>query len=157
MKPESVSPVIDQESPSLQLAAGESTAKENPARNEEASRCAFRYANRRRCRLPITTLSAPFCPQHSVFHPDDPDSINLAPALLGSLTELTSAVHMQTTLSKLFVLLAQNRISNKKAAVLTYIIQQLLQTLPAVYYETHDDEDDDKVTIIMNAPRPIRD
>lgn len=104
----------------------------------------------------MTPHSAPFCQKHSSFRPDDPDSVNLAPALLGDLTQLTSAVHMQTTLSKLFMLLAQNRVTTRKAAVLTYIIQQLLQTLPAVYYETHDDKDDNRATIIMDGPRPDR-
>jgi hypothetical protein len=159
MKPESVSSVIDQEfspSQSAQPAPGETPANESLVRKEDVPRCAFRYLNRHQCRFPITPHTAPFCAKHSSFRPDDPDSINLAPALLGDLTQLNSAVHMQTTLSKLFILLAQNRISTRKAAVLTYIIQQLLQTLPAVYYETHE-YDDDKVTIIMDGPRPIRD
>jgi hypothetical protein len=158
MKPESANPVINQEFPrpqSVQLATGETGANESQARNEDALRCAFRYANRHQCRLPMTPLSAPFCQQHSSFRPDDPDSINLAPALLGDLTELTSAVHMQTTLSRLFVLLAQNRVTTKKASVLTYIIQQLLRTLPAIDREVNGD--DDHVNIILDMPRPVRD
>jgi hypothetical protein len=160
MKPESVSPAIDQEFPraqSVQLAPGATDAKESEGHNEDAPRCAFRYLNRHQCRYPITPHSAPFCEKHSSFRPDDPDSINLAPALLGDLTELTTAVDMQTALSKLFILLAQNRVTTKKASVLTYIIQQLLHTLPAIYQETHGDGDDDHVTIIMDGPRPIRD
>jgi hypothetical protein len=165
MKPESVSPTLaspttDQEFPrprSVQPAPGDTDAKESQSRNEDSPRCAFRYANRHQCRFPMTPLSAPFCQQHSSFRPDDPDSINLAPALLGDLTELNTAVDMQTTLSKLFILLAQNRVTTKKASVLSYIIQQLLRTLPAIYQETHGDSDDDHVTIIMDGPRPIRD
>ncbi|HVS88384.1 MAG TPA: hypothetical protein VHF01_09200 [Candidatus Acidoferrum sp.] len=158
MKPESPNPVIDQEfsrPQSVQLAPGETSANESQARNEDSPRCAFRFANRHQCRFGMTLLSAPYCHQHSSFRPDDPDSINLAPALLGDLTELTTAADMQTTLSKLFILLAQNRVTTKKASVLTYIIQQLLRTLPAIYQETHGD--DDHVTIIMDGPRPIRD
>jgi hypothetical protein len=163
MKPKPVSPALNQEfsrRQSVQLTPGQTDAEESQACNENTPRCAFRFANRHQCRFPMTPHSAPFCQKHSSFRPDDPDSINLAPALLGDLTQLTSAVHMQTTLSKLFILLAQNRVSTKKAAVLTYIVQQLLQTLPAVYYETHDDTDDDRekdhVTIIMDGPRPDR-
>jgi hypothetical protein len=158
MKPESASPVIDQQtSParSLQLANGETGSKETQVCNENTPRCAFRFANRHLCRFPMSPLSAPFCEKHSSFRPDDPDSINLAPALLGDLTELTTALDMQTALSKLFILLAQNRVTTKKASVLTYIIQQLLHTLPAIYQETHGD--DDQVNIIMDMPRPIRD
>jgi hypothetical protein len=62
---------------------------------------------------------------------------------------------MQMTLSKLFILLAQNRVTSKKASVLTYIIQQLLRTLPAIDREVNGD--DGHVNIIMDMPRPNRD
>jgi hypothetical protein len=162
MKHESVShaparPTIDQEvshAQSVQLAHGETDASESQERNEDAPRCAFRYANRHLCRFSITPLSAPFCQNHSSFRPDDPDSINLAPALLGDLTELITAVDMQTTLSRLFILLAQNRVTTKKASVLTYIIQQLLHTLPAIEHETGEGA---VTQVILDVPRPIRD
>src|SRR5260370_7427602 len=98
---------VDQEgshAQSAQLAPGETGAKETQALDENTPRCAFRFANRHQCRLPIAPHSAPFCQKHSSFRPDDPDSINLPPALLGALTELTSPVDIQITLSKLFIL-----------------------------------------------------
>jgi hypothetical protein len=122
MNPESVSPVIDQElspSQSNTPAAEAASANESLARKEDTPRCSFRYLNRHQCRFPITPHTALLCAKHSSFRPDDPDSIYLAPALLGDVTQLNSAVHMQTTLSKLLILLAQNRISPRKAAVQT--------------------------------------
>ncbi len=149
---------VDQEgshAQSAQLAPGETGAKETQALDENTPRCAFRFANRHQCRLPIAPHSAPFCQKHSSFRPDDPDSINLAPALLGDLTELTSAVDMQITLSKLFIFFSNDPATTKKASVLTYIIQQLLRTLPAIDREVNGD--DGHVNIIMDMPRPNRD
>jgi hypothetical protein len=161
MKLQSASPTIDQEisrAPSVPLAPGDTGATESQQSNASAPRCAFRFANRHRCRLPLTPLSAPFCHLHSSFRPDDLDSINLAPALLGDLTELTTAVDMQTALSKLFILLAQNRVTTKKASVLTYIIQQLLRTLPAIERELNpQSSEDDATVLIVDIPRPVRD
>jgi hypothetical protein len=163
MKPESLTSTpantsIDQEvshAQSAQLAPGETGAEETQGLNENTPRCAFRFSNRHQCRFPVTPHSAPFCQKHFSFRPNDPNSINLAPALLGDLTELTSAVDMQMTLSKLFILLAQNRVTTKKASVLTYIIQQLLRTLPAIDREVNGE--DGHVNIIMDMPRPNRD
>ncbi|GAC1619822.1 MAG: hypothetical protein NVS9B13_09520 [Candidatus Acidiferrum sp.] len=127
----------------------------NPCIDNDLSLCQYRYASRRRCRLPVTPLSAPFCHQHSAFRPDDPDSINLAPTLLGDLTEIDTAQDMKHVLGKLFLLLAQNRISTKKAATLTYILQQLLRTLPAIEHELNP-SGDDPTEIVIDVPRPVR-
>ena len=46
---------------------------------EHVARCAFRFSNRNRCRMLVTPHTAPYCPQHDTFRPDDPDAVNLAP------------------------------------------------------------------------------
>ena len=159
MNPESSSATLTQEiftTSSGHQSTDATDAREASQNEPGAASCVYRYANRHHCRLPVTPLSAPFCHRHASFRPKDPDSVNLAPALLGELTNLTTAVDMQSALSKLFILLAQNRITTKKASVLAYIIQQLMHTLPAVYYETHgyEDEDDQPITVIM--PRRLQ-
>jgi hypothetical protein len=119
-------------------------------------RCQHRTPNGRRCRFPVTPQASSFCQKHFAFHQEDSGSTDLAPALLGDLTEIVTASDMQHVLGKLFLLLAQNRIATKKAAVLTYIIQQLLRTLPAIERELGAQSPDAGPTIIMDLPRPVR-
>jgi len=105
----------------------------------------------------VTAPDSLFCPQHSHLRLDDPDSINLAPLLLGKLKGLASACEIQYALSNLFVLTAQNRISTKRAAVLTYMLQNLIRTLPAVHHELNPTGEDTPPQIVFDTPRPIRD
>ena len=143
MKPSSVSPDFTSESPAITL---ETDALSPVPRGllpstiapSQSPRCAFTSLNGRRCRMLATSLDALFCPHHAYLRLDDPDSINLAPLLLGKLKELNSACDIQRVLSNLFILLAQNRISTKRAAVLTYMLQNLIRTLPAVAQELED-------------------
>ena len=120
-------------------------------------RCAFTSLNGRRCRMTATSPDSIFCPHHSYLRLDDPDSINLAPLLLGKLKELNSACDIQRALSNLFILLAQNRISTKRAAVLAYMLQNLIRTLPAVDHELNPSGEEVPTKIIFDTPRPIRD
>ena len=130
----------------------------NKSEVKAAARCAFSSTRGRRCRMPSMPETFPFCPQHSAYQPQDLDSINLAPALLGKLKELHTASDMQRVLGKLFILLAQNRVTTKKAAVLTYIIQQLLRTLPEVEHELNSQSGADPAAspILIDLPRPDR-
>jgi hypothetical protein len=101
----------------------------------ELSRCQHHFYSGRRCRMPATSAEIPFCAQHSALHPDDLDSIDICPDLLGSAREINNPTDMQIVLTRILVLLAQNRITTQKAAVMTYIVQQLLRTLPAIEQE----------------------
>ena len=117
------------------------------------SHCAHTHPSGRRCRMPAAPGSFPFCLQHAAFRPDDPDSLNLVPDLVGKRRKLTSASQMQRALGKLFLLLAEGRITPKRASVLTYIVQQLLRTLPEI--EREQGLDQDRPISLEGLPYPI--
>jgi len=83
------------------------------------------------------------------FQPSDED---LSTAFGGLLTGLQSACGIHDFLSQLTVLLVQNRISTRRAAILAYLGQTLLRTLPAI-----QDELEPEPQIIFDLPRPKRD
>lgn len=75
------------------------------------------------------------------------------PAFGGLLSKLQSACGIHDFLSQLTVLLVQNRISTRRAAILAYLGQILLRTLPAIQAELEPAEPQ----IIFDLPRPKRD
>jgi hypothetical protein len=72
---------------------------------------------------------------------------------LGQLDDLKSAEQINEFLGKLLILVVQNRISARRAAVLTYITNQLLRSLVAITRQLESDP----VKLIFDAPRPERD
>ena len=107
-------------------------------------RCQYTTSDGRRCRtarLPDSSLCLlhrqrqPAAPAKSAVEgAGDPDSIG--PELLGPFEELKTATAVNHVLGKLFALLARNRIPVRNAAVLAYIGQLLLNSLPGVRRET---------------------
>ena len=69
-----------------------------------------------------------------------------------NLDDFTSAAQINDFLSRLLLLLAQDKISTRRAAVLTYITSQLLRTLPAIDKE----ENAEPTQFIFDLPRPER-
>lgn len=84
------------------------------------------------------------------FQPTDED---LSPAFAGLLSGFQSALRIHDFLTQLTVLLVQNRISTRRAAILAYLGQTLLRTLPAIEEELEPGEPQ----IIFDLPRPKRD
>ena len=66
---------------------------------------------------------------------------------------LSSASDINKVLSSLFLALSQDRIAARRAAVLAYIGNLLLRTLPAMDRETGEDS---PVQVIFDMPRPDR-
>ena len=125
--------------------------------NISNSRCQHRYAHGKRCRLSISNLDSAFCPIHSTLPGYETDSSEIAAALTANLSEFRSAVAVNDFLARLLLLLAQNRISPRKAAVLAYITNQLLRTLPAIDRELNPPVDpNERVQIIYDIDRPYR-
>lgn len=119
-------------------------------------RCMHRTPTGRRCRTSIPHAGALFCLRHGALH-GAIDLHDVSPALLGDLSEIDTAQDTKRVLNNLFLLLAQDRIPVKKAAVLTYILQQLLHTLPAIDRELRPlNELDSAPQITFDIPRPIR-
>lgn len=113
----------------------------------ELSRCQHRTSTRRRCRLRVVDAHSGLCFRHAQLQLQKLEVPDLSPDLVGTLTGFTSAADINQVLSKLLILLAQNRISPRRAAVLAYISNLLLRTLPAIGKETDG-------TVIWDIPAP---
>ena len=117
-----------------------------------SARCNYRFPNGMRCRL-IGFGSQPFCPKHTqVAAPPPPEPAEVASTLTANLDDFTSAAQINDFLSRLLLLLAQDKISTRRAAVLAYITNQLLRTLPAIAKE----ENGGQTTIIIDMQHPER-
>ena len=120
-----------------------------------AAHCRHRTPSGRRCRLPISDLDSGLCLNHRLRLQKDRDLADLASALTGKSEEFQTAAGINHSLAELYLLLAQNRISPRRAAVLAYISNLLLRTLPAIEKELDPDSNDD-VRLVWGVPRPDR-
>jgi hypothetical protein len=117
-----------------------------------SARCNHRFPNGMRCRL-IGFARQPFCPKHThAAAPSPPEPVEIASTLTANLDDFTSAAQINDFLSRLLLLLAQDKISTRRAAVLAYITNQLLRTLPAIAKE----DNAGPTTIIVDMPGPDR-
>ena len=123
-----------------------------PSFINQSARCAHVFPNGRRCRL-YAAVNPSFCPAHAPLPANQPDAAEIASTLTVNLDDFTSAAQINDFLSRLLLLLAQDKISTRRAAVLAYITNQLLRTLPAIAKE----ENREDTTIIFDMPGPERD
>src|SRR5258708_7483915 len=92
-------------------------------------RCTHRFANGMRSRLLTLEAGSVFCAHvNSVENQREP--ADTAAALTADLKEFRSAIPINDFLARLLLLLAENKISPRRAAVLAYITNQLLRTPP---------------------------
>ena len=123
-----------------------------PSFINQSARCIHLFPNGRRCRL-YATANPNFCPAHAPLPANQPDAAEIASTLTINLDDFTSAAQINDFLSRLLLLLAQDKISTRRAAVLAYITNQLLRTLPAIAKE----ENAEPTQIIFDMPGPDRD
>jgi hypothetical protein len=118
------------------------------------AKCSHFTARGRRCRL-RALRSGGLCFRHAALQiqPAQPVDVDLSADFLIQLDDLHSADQINQFLAKLLILVVQNRISARRAAVLAYITNQLLRTLPAIAKE----EDAKPTQIIFDMPGPDRD
>jgi len=141
------------------------TKDDSLPRASREGRCQHRFANGKRCRSSASQSHFGLCLHHFTVsaavgasrQQSQSDSVDLSAELIGELSDFESAVAINKFLTNLLVQVTKGRISPRRAAVLAYITNQLLHSHRAIDYddERHS-EGDDKVTIIMNAPRPDR-
>ena len=130
-------------------------AKPNSSNNY--ARCTHRYHNGRRCRISAAESDTQFCPIHAKLPENQIEAPDVTATLTANLSEFRSAIPINDFLARLLLLLAQNRIGPRKAAVLTYITSQLLRTLPAIDRELNPPVDpNQRVQIIYDIQRPQR-
>jgi hypothetical protein len=129
-----------------------------PSFINNSARCSYRFANGRRCRLSASNLDSVFCPSHATLPENQREASDTAASLTADLKEFRSAIPINDFLARLLLLLAENKISPRRAAVLAYITNQLLRTLPAIDRELNPKEDPNApVEIICDIPGPERD
>src|SRR6266404_7955443 len=89
----------------------------------------------RQCRL--RAIRSGLCFLHAALQLQSaqPVDVDLSADFLGQLNDLQSAEQINQFLAKLLILVVQNRISARRAAVLTYITNQLLHSLVAIKRE----------------------
>jgi hypothetical protein len=103
---------------------------------DDSNRCQYRYASGKRCRLSGSKPHLGLCSQHFRMANPGPserwhnDSEDLSSELLPELSGFKSAIHIDQFLARLLALVTRGRISPRRAAVLSYITNQLLHSHP---------------------------
>ena len=109
-------------------------------------RCAYRTSDGRQCRLSVTDARSGLCPQHRSAQMQT-EAADHFPYLSRNFQYFQTAQGVNYSLMNLYQLLAQNRISPRRAAVLSYISSLLLRTLPQI--------DADRAAGITDPTKPM--
>lgn len=124
------------------------------------NRCQHNFDNGTRCRLPIADPTHNLCPRHASLHSEPPKVADLRSILAGKVTEFEDAQEVNKFLSNLLILLSEDRISPRRAAVMAYTCNLLLRTLTVHIQELRAYSDDEPADIRIDfgdLPRPQRD
>src|SRR5580704_7817223 len=112
----------------------------------DSTRCQHHTTSGRRCKLPVETPGKLLCFTHAR-ELMKADTLNLKTALLTGHQGFQTAQGINNTLGNLYILLANNYISPRRAAVLAFINSLQLRTLPAI--------DADQAAGIIDPTAPI--
>jgi hypothetical protein len=126
-----------------------------PSPISDASRCAQRFANGKRCTYPARPYSS-FCPSHARAEAARRQAADLVATLTGGLDEFKSPAAISDFLSRLLLLLAQDRVSPRRGAVMAYTASLLLRAVSATAEEKAEKENPQNrpVTFIWDLPCP---
>jgi hypothetical protein len=128
------------------------TARSAGAAASDALRCRYLTPTGRRCRSLASGSESGFCLRHGgVEQPRQP--ADLAPALIGD-GDLRSPEGIHRSLAELFTLLAMDRISPRRAAVLAYVGSLLLRTVGAIDEKRVSEKP--ALKLIWDMPAPAR-
>jgi hypothetical protein len=101
-----------------------------------ATRCQFHFSDGRCCRMLRSPAHASFCAFHAKQELQLIESQRLGGEISASLHgDFLTATDINHVLGKLFIAAAQDRVPLRKAAVLTYMGQVMLSSLPHVKQE----------------------
>ena len=95
------------------------------------TRCTHRTPSGRQCRLPVSDARSGLCPRHRA-EQQQIETADYYGHLTRNYHDFQTAQGINHSLHNLYELLAQNRISARRAAVLSYISSLLLRTLPQI-------------------------
>jgi hypothetical protein len=119
----------------------------------QPERCLHRTKCGRRCRRPAAGPESRFCERHEGI--DDADhKPDLSLALTAGLQKLDSPAALSEFLSRLLLLLSQDRISPRRAAVLAYVTNQILRAVSAVERQATKNEEGTHIEYVIGIPRP---
>ncbi len=99
-----------------------------------STRCSHRTAAGRQCRQLSVNLQSKLCAHH-LAQLNQEEADDLSDDLLARSQNFQTAQGVNFALANIYRLLAANRISTRRAAVLAYINSLLLRTLPAIDYD----------------------
>ncbi len=102
-----------------------------PTAHSVSLRCTHRTAGGRQCRLSASDARSGLCPQHCA-EQKQVGTADYYQHLTTNFQFFQTAQGINYSLMNLYQLLAQNRISPRRAAVLSYISSLLLRTLPQI-------------------------
>jgi hypothetical protein len=106
----------------------------------DSTRCLYRFANGKRCRLTGSQPHFGLCSHHfSLTKPTASlelynDAEDLSADLLPHLSELSPAIDLRQFLGRLLTLVTRGRVSPRRASVLAYITNQLLHSHPRPHH-----------------------
>lgn len=121
--------------------------------------CRYRTPTGRQCRQLVLSANEKFCPKHSAPQFLANPVGDFRKLLTTDADEFTTAMGIHNSLSELYKLLAADLISARRAAVLAYIANLLLRTIPVVHSELNPDAENGSTTVDVNfgdLPRPNR-
>ena len=118
-------------------------------------RCSHRTASGRQCRNEARDTHSGLCPLHCTRAATRFAHPSIAATLVGQLTEFKSAESVNDFLSRLLLLLAEDRLSPRRGAVMAYTCNLILRSLHAINIENKIAADAPQ-QIVFDLPRPLR-
>jgi hypothetical protein len=112
------------------------------------TRCTYRTASGRQCRLPIFDPQSGLCANHHAEQKQNERS-DVADILFRDAQDFQTAQGINQSLRCLYWLVAKNRISARRARALAHISGLLLHTLPVMAAERAAG-----ITYVPNSPEP---
>ena len=125
----------------------------------DSARCQHRTVSGKRCRLRVVDPRPGLCFRHSSQKSELLHASDLRSKLAGELTQFECAHDVNKFLSNLLLLLAEDRVSPRRGAVMAYTCNLLLRTLSVRIQELQADSDDEPARINIDfgdLPRPDR-
>ena len=123
-----------------------------PCITNDLSRCQYRTRTGRRCRHAASDSETGMCSKHVRFPRKFYEEADFSTQLVCGIDEFRSAEDINHVLGELFKLLAADRITPRRGAVMAYTCSLLLRTLPAI--ERQLNPPDKEPDIIFDLPRP---
>jgi len=127
---------------------------ESPNPVTSAVRCQHRTAAGRQCRSLADDPSSGLCPHHAATAREQ----DFREVLTREAFDFQRPQGVNNSLGALYNLLAEGRISPRRASVLAHISSLLLRTLPAIDYDnehyTYDDDETEEQAVAEYAANP---